>query len=542
MEREPLGGVHFSRRATGLVREASLTDAFIFNWAAGGGVGLAVAWGLTWAIVAYPGVNFFAAMGWTVPFALAAVLVFALFAAAMPRSGGDYVFVSRTLHPSWGFVSSWTGFVSVASYNALVVWWVATVGLSPALSILGYLTGNESLVKASGTVVSTTGSLVVGTVTLVLVGVIMAAGIRRTLQVLNIAFAIGMVGLLLSVIVLAGSGHAEFVAQFNAFAQPITQSADSYGDMIRLAAENGYGMPGSAPSPFLALPIMFYVFGYSVWTAYMGGEIKGAGRLGRQIGTMIGPTILNMLLLGVVFALLFRVVGYEFLGASNYLYNYVPDAYPLPVPPYASLFASLVSGSGVLNFLISVTWIAWPVPMILLVLVQFTRTLLAWSFDGVLPYGLSEVNERTHSPVRAIITVCAATWLALLAFLYYTSALFTFLAIGLLLALVMWLSVAVAAALFPYRRPEMYRSSPAKWEVAGMPVISLAGTVLALFVVYEFYLAFSQPALGIVNVGQAVLVTAVTMGVGIAIFAVSWLSRKQRGINPANVYQEIPPE
>ena len=61
----------------------------------------------------YPGVNVY--LNELIAFALIIPLslVFAMFAAAMPRSGGDYVYVSRTLHPALGMMSSFNN----------TVWW-----------------------------------------------------------------------------------------------------------------------------------------------------------------------------------------------------------------------------------------------------------------------------------------------------------------------------------------------------------------------------------------------------------------------------------
>ena len=88
----------FVRQATGLVREAGLVDTVFFNWVSGGAVGLALVYNVYWALNAFPGVNLTLATLLVVPFAICAVLVFALLAASMPRSGGDYVFVSRIVH------------------------------------------------------------------------------------------------------------------------------------------------------------------------------------------------------------------------------------------------------------------------------------------------------------------------------------------------------------------------------------------------------------------------------------------------------------
>src|SRR5713226_10124824 len=89
-------GKMFLRNATGLRREVSLLDAFIMNT-----FGMNVAVGAVFlflqAPVDFPNGNMLLAvvLG-TLLMAFTLLWVYSTFSAAMPRSGGDYVFVSRT--------------------------------------------------------------------------------------------------------------------------------------------------------------------------------------------------------------------------------------------------------------------------------------------------------------------------------------------------------------------------------------------------------------------------------------------------------------
>ena len=97
------GGQLFVRNATGLVREVSKWDALIMNT-----LGMNVALGAVFMLLQAPG-NFpggsmlLSIVIGTLVMAFTLLWVYAEFSAAMPRSGGDYVFVSRALHPIAAF-------------------------------------------------------------------------------------------------------------------------------------------------------------------------------------------------------------------------------------------------------------------------------------------------------------------------------------------------------------------------------------------------------------------------------------------------------
>jgi amino acid transporter len=536
----------FTRKSSGLVREAGLTDTVFYNWVAAGAVGLALVYNVYWALNAFPGVDLINATLVTIPFAICAVLVFSLLATAIPRSGGDYVFVSRVIHPVWGFISSWTGFISVVAYAAWVAWFAAVAFVPASLGAIAQISSNDGALRLSEWASGTTGSFIIAGVLLLTAAGLMIAGLRVALRAITVLAVVGLVGLLLSAGVLLMNTRDDFVQRFNAFAGPLVGEADAYQAILDVGAEQGLpavsaGSAGFGEATLPAVVIMFYAIGYAVWSVFYAGEFKGARDRQRQLRSMAIPTVLNLFVFVAMFALMFRTVGYEFLNASSYLYNYVPAEYPLAVPPFVPFFVSLLSASSILNLVIAITWLAWPIAMLFLIMVGFSRVIFAWSFDGVAPTWLAEVNPRTRTPIKAIVAATAATFAALV-FLLWVDAFLTFLAYTVVLALVFWGSTALAGILLPYRLPDVYRSSSARWEIGGLPVITVAGVGLLAFVLFEFYAFFRWEGLGIINRGQAAAVVLGVMILGGALFLVSYAAHRRRGTDLLMVYREIPPE
>src|SRR2546423_5496125 len=103
----------FVRQSSGLVRNVSVTNALFFNVAAFVGVGLTlypIFYSLgdvpVWkhaGISAYAWAAIFAGL-----FCAVLALIFSSLTSVMPRSGGDYVFTTRILHPFLGWMESWT--------------------------------------------------------------------------------------------------------------------------------------------------------------------------------------------------------------------------------------------------------------------------------------------------------------------------------------------------------------------------------------------------------------------------------------------------
>ena len=143
----------FVRNATGLVREVKPWQAMAINFITGAPP-FVIAIALFSALSGFPGGNFLLAIGITIPLALSVVYTFGFLSAAIPRSGGDYVLVSRTLHPAAGVVSSvcisLSSFLSIA-FEALGM---CIFGIAPGLVVIGLVGGHPKIVHW-GNVVAT---------------------------------------------------------------------------------------------------------------------------------------------------------------------------------------------------------------------------------------------------------------------------------------------------------------------------------------------------------------------------------------------------
>src|SRR2546421_9227215 len=132
----PVATGPFVRNSTGLVREVKPWQAFVINFITGAPVSV-VAIGLFGALSGFPGGSFPLGIVLVIPLALSVVYAFGFLTAAIPRSGGDYVLVSRILHPSLDVVSSVCMTLSSFLSIAFVGLAFTSLGIVPLLNTMG---------------------------------------------------------------------------------------------------------------------------------------------------------------------------------------------------------------------------------------------------------------------------------------------------------------------------------------------------------------------------------------------------------------------
>ena len=175
--------------------------------------------------------------------------------------------------------------------------------------------------------------------------------------------------------------------------------------------------------------------------------------------------------------------------------------------------------------------------------VYCTRALLAWSIDRLVPDKLSKVSERYHSPVNTILVV---TVLALVA-----NAIYVFSgAIPTLLSLQMWtvfactftfFATVLVGTFFPYFRRKFYEGSAGSVEIAGIPVMTIAGAAATIYIGAMIYFFLTDSYVG-TNTPPALALVALSFVTGaIFYYAFRWW-RKKQGIDVELAYKEVPIE
>lgn len=541
----------FVRNATGLVREVSRWDALIMNT-----LGMNVALGAVFLLLQAPG-NFpggnmlLAIVLGTVIMAFTLLWVYSEFAAAMPRSGGDYVFVSRALHPIVGWLMSWSqGLWLIFFWIGFNAWVALTFAAPVTMTTIGAVTGNQSWVSASNTLVGkqalfgiTTQWWVLGLGTLITLAFacLLVLGSQSYWRVQKWLFGVAGLSLLLVGGLLAFRG-GDVAKRWTALAaQNKGLSFEHVISSAKAAGFAGAGAPFSLTATILMLPWVFFVVGYAQGSAQIGGEVKRASRT--QYFAMVGGVLINGAVLALIVWAYQHAVGSAWARSLSYLNNTAPDKLHLPgaVPPSINFIASLLTGSVPLLLIIGIGFILWALMGTPLSTLQATRYMLAWSLDRTVPRQLGEVSDRFHTPVKAIIFCAITGEIALIGLVNISSASL----LGALLAQILaFIVVSIAGIVFPYRLRNVWEGGGGR-RIFGVPAVTLAGIggVVALGSLLLMFIFNSS-----VNATFAVtrrLSLAFMLGVvvlGAVWYAATWAINRSKGVDLSLAYREIPPE
>jgi amino acid transporter len=528
----------FVRKASGLIKTASNADVFIFD------IGLvSVGIGLGGLLLYGPGVYLGGNLNIAVILAGVGMILVGLgmlcWTVTIPRSGGIYVFGTRSMWPPIAFMLSFGEASAWLFYSAFGAYWITTIGIAPAVTTIGIVAHSNSLISAGADLGSKGWIFGIGAALEIVGAVLLASGMRRFFTAQKVVFVVAILGTLVLIGALVATSRHGFITTYNRLMGPqLKVGPDAYNGTIQAAKAHGWSNPGFTWSQTLKasnwafLPLIGAAFSISI-----GGEIKSVAR-GQGLG-IIGAIIGSVITWLVVFALVYHVMGYNFLSATTYSsLNAVPGA-ATPVTPWVTLLAGIMTNSSVLTVLIALGFIAWIWLWVPAQVAYGNRAIMAWSLDRVFPDRFARVSDRTHTPIPAIAlaTLVAIVFLGLLTFTTYFATV-VFIEVG----VAAWTIVLVAGVFFPYRRPDVYEKSPISTiRVLGLPVMTVACALGALagaaYFVDLFYDSFAA--------GHSWHSLSILLGWFAAGFVIYWvmkLYRSRQGVNVDLAFKDIPVE
>lgn len=538
----------FLRKATGLVRAWSVFDAFVYAFFSVNLVTLGM----------YIISQMYYLEGGLIPtllvsagFILAEVVIYAALIAVMPRAGGDYIWQSRILGGGVGFVLAVTGWWFILwLWTPLYADMLRHVVFVPLLAVLGLRDAALWFAWQPNAWFLTC------VLTVLFVGLVIAMGMKAYARVQKLCFWIGNAGLLVVCLLLLFASNADFQAGLEANAARLFGTAPGlYQATLAAGAEAGAVQPlagGTFSAVLLALPYIVFFNLWPNWGATLYGEVKGADDFKRNFWAMALGLLVTTALAIVVYLLVARTVSWEFFTSANgaywnYRWGYTETAPPFPVWPYPALLAAFTINSPALQFMILLAMAAWFFGWAGTMFLSSTRVIFAAAFDRLLPEAVATVDPRTRTPTRALLLMVVP---GLVVSALYVWNVFNFTSLTLASTLVIavtYFGSTVAATVLPYRKPELYNASPiAKYRVAGLPLITVAGVVFLLFEGFLLYQWVFDPneLYGISYRNTASVLFMLAMyGLALAIYVGARAYRRSReGIDLGMVYKEIPVE
>jgi amino acid transporter len=593
----------FLRNATGLVKGWSGFDAFGYSFLSVNLVTLGMFYSL--AVFAFvPSGSVLSALVLSGVAMTFLCITYAGLIAVMPRAGGDYVWQTRILdgipgaaigalvggitvylvaqavgldstlalgggvlgvvvgallglkRGGIGFVLSTTGWWFILALWAPIYGYILNIEfLQPLAALAGW---SDGLTFFS----SQTGTFVVSLITIVLASGLVALGMAGYARIQRWSIYIGVAALAVIFILMLVSSQDSFKAAFDREGQSLFGVSGAYQATIDNATANDAFAAGGSPLDFglgsgtwLLLPFMMFWILYPNWGATLYGEVRGAGDFRRVLNGMLGGLWVTIVLAIVFVLLAAKTFGWDFFNATNvnfidYAYGYVKTAPAIPIWGYPPLLAAFLVDSHVVQMIIVIVFGVWFLGWAGTLWLSSTRMIFAAAFDRVLPEWAARVSERRGVPWTALILIMIPG--VVLSYLYSYQGFAQYTLDASLVIAVTFFGTAFAATILPWWKRDLYQKSPiVRYNIAGLPLISVAGAITTIFlgwVLYEWLFQDVTTALpgGLYGIGHgngtSVIFLAILYGIAALVYVAARLYRRAQGVDLDAIHAEIPAE
>ena len=170
-----------------------------------------------------------------------------------------------------------------------------------------------------------------------------------------------------------------------------------------------------------------------------------------------------------------------------------------------------------------------------------TRVIFAAAFDRILPEWMAQVTTKFRAPLNALLVMAVGGTLTSAA-MHYSANIEKYALNSTLVIAIMYLGTAVAATILPYRDKELYKASPiARMKLFGLPLITVMGSALTLFLLFLLYMWMRYDVYGLNEPTSFIYIGAFYLATIVLYYVSKWY-RKRQGIDLQEIHKTIPVE
>jgi basic amino acid/polyamine antiporter, APA family len=529
----------FLRNATGLVRGWNVRDSLIYACLATNFVTLGI-YEFTFAGPAFPTGQLITAVIISGIWVSFLVIAYSGLIVTIPRAGGDYVWQTRILGSGIGFVMAVTGWWFILWLWAPIYGNILAVQLfEPLWATLGWTWPGGGYAWFG----TPNGVFVITLITIAVAGFLVSIGMAGYAKVQRWCFIGGMVGFAVIVVLLLVNSHQSFINSFNLEAQKVFGVHNAYAATNAAAHKISYvpqslGFGPLWPTLLLVPYLMFFLL-WPNWGATLYGEIRGASDFKRVFRGMFFGLWITVACTVLFLLLMAKTFGWDFYQNLNALDNNLTPQFG--IWPYPFLFASWLVHNTAFQVIMILVMSLWFFGWVGTLFLSSTRVIFAAAFDRVLPDRAAEVSEKRKVPVYSLILMLLPA-VGLGALYAYNTTFHTYTLDATLVIAVTYLFSVIAVVILPWRKPELWRASPAsKVRVLGVPVVPVSGVITIGLLGFCLYEWLSRKIYGSNNVSSLFYMLAMYV-LAIVIFVGARIIRRRQGIDLGLINKEIPVE